>query len=91
VEGNPVLEHARMLVFPHIDVLEVKRPKKYGGDSSYESYRELAKAYRNEELHPLDLKMGVAEAVIGILEPVRAYFRKKPENLDMMRKLRVTR
>jgi tyrosyl-tRNA synthetase len=91
VEGNPVLEHARLVVFPQLGVLGVERSDKYGGDVSFESFEELAEAYRKEELHPLDLKMGVAEALVGILEPVREYFKKKPENLERMKKLRVTR
>ncbi|MCW3992856.1 MAG: tyrosine--tRNA ligase, partial [Candidatus Bathyarchaeota archaeon] len=63
----------------------------YGGDISLESFEELAKLYETEGLHPLDLKMGVAEAFIKILEPVREYFEKKPENLEKIRQLRITR
>ena len=91
VEGNPVLDHARLVVFPHLGILEIERPSKYGGDLTVEGFEELAKLYEAEELHPLDLKMGVAEAFIKILEPVRRYFERKPENLDRVSKLRVTR
>ncbi len=35
VEGNPVLDHARMLVFPHLGKLEIERPAKFGGDISF--------------------------------------------------------
>ena len=91
VEGNPVLDHARMVVFPQLGTLEIERASKYGGDISLESFEELAKLYEAGDLHPLDLKMGVAEAFIKILEPVREYFEKKPENLERIRELRVTR
>ena len=91
VEGNPVIEHARLIVFPHLGLLEVERLSKYGGDLSLESYEELETLYRAGKLHPLDLKTGVAEAVIKILEPVNRYFEKKPENLEKLRKLNLTR
>lgn len=91
VEENPVLEHARLLVFPHLGVLEIERASKYGGPITVESYEELEKLYTSGGLHPLDLKMAVAEAVIEILEPVRRYFKGRPENLERLKELRVTR
>lgn len=91
VEGNPVLDHARMIVFPNLGALTIERQSKYGGDLSVESFEELAKTYEAGDLHPLDLKKGVAEAFIQALEPVREYFEKKPENLERMRQLTVTR
>jgi tyrosyl-tRNA synthetase len=91
IEGNLVLDHARLVVFPRLGSLEIERPSKYGGDLSVESFEELAKLYEAGDLHPLDLKKGVAEALVKILEPVREYFEKKPENLERIRRLRVTR
>lgn len=91
VEGNPVLEHTRMIVFPQLGKLEVTRPAKFGGDIAFESYEELAKTYAEGKLHPMDLKTATAEAMINLLEPVREYFERKPENLEKMKKLRVTR
>ena len=91
VEGNPVLDHARMLVFPHLEKLEIERPKKYGGDLTIHSFRELAQRYTSGDLHPLDMKKGIAQAVIELTEPVRKYFEENPENLERMRELRVTR
>ncbi len=91
VEGNPVLDHARMVVFPNLGTLEIERSSKYGGDITVENFEELAKMYEARDLHPLDLKRGVAEALIQILEPVRGYFERNPENLERIRKLSVTR
>jgi len=91
VEDNPVMDHARLVVFPHLGVLEVERSAKYGGDVSFESFEELEEAYSNEELHPLDLKMAVAEAFIKLLEPVRDYFKRHPDNLERLQKLQITR
>jgi len=91
VNGNPVLDHARMVVFPQLGKLEVQRPKKYGGDVTYQSFEELAEAYSGGGLHPLDLKKGVAESMIKLLEPVAEYFERKPENYERMKQLTVTR
>ena len=91
VEGNPVMDHARLLVFPHLNELHIERPSKFGGDISFYSYEELAETYAKGELHPLDLKKGVGKAVIELLAPVEEYFKKKPENLEKMRALEITR
>jgi len=91
VEGNPVLEMARLLVFPRLGVLSVDRPAKYGGPVSFESFEALEKAFVAKELHPMDLKKGVTDSLARILEPVRAYFEKNPTNLDKVKALSVTR
>jgi tyrosyl-tRNA synthetase len=91
VIGNPVLNHARMLAFPHHGKLKIERPAKYGGNVTFHKYEELADSFRKGDLHPLDLKKSLAESVIELLEPVHEYFQKKPENLEKMKKLRVTR
>jgi len=91
VIGNPVMDHARMLMFPHHGQLDIERPAKYGGDITYHSFEELAQAYGKGDLHPLDLKNGVSVAVTKLLQPVAEYFEKKPENLEAMRRLQVTR
>jgi tyrosyl-tRNA synthetase len=91
VIGNPVLDHARMLVFSHFGKLEIERPRKYGGDITFHSFEELAASFRKGNLHPLDLKNGVSESVVKLLEPVAKYFEKNPKNLKKMRQLTVTR
>jgi len=91
VMGNPVLDHARMLVFPQLGRLDIERPSKYGGDITFYSFEELAESFSAGELHPLDLKNGVSNAVTKLLEPVAEYFEKKPENLEKMRRLTITR
>jgi tyrosyl-tRNA synthetase len=91
VEDNPVLAHARMVVFPNLGELSIERRKKFGGDVVFHSFEELAHAYAKGELHPLDLKNGVSAAMIRLLEPVAEYFENKPENLEKMRKLTITR
>jgi len=90
-EGNPVMEIAKLTVFPEKGNLKIARPAKYGGTEIFASYEGLEKAYVEGKLHPLDLKEGVAEALIEILNPVREYFRKHPRNLEKMKQIEISR
>jgi tyrosyl-tRNA synthetase len=90
-EENPVLEYARFIIFPHRGALEVPRAAKYGGPITYTSYKSLRQAYLKGEMHPLDLKNGVADALIEILKPVREHFKKHPEPLERMKQIEITR
>jgi tyrosyl-tRNA synthetase len=91
VEGNPVMEIAKLTVFPEKDHMTVTRPAKYGGSEIFGSYEDLEKTYVKGALHPLDLKKGVADSLIEILAPAREYFRKHPENLEKMKRLEISR
>ncbi len=82
--GNPVLGIAQLILFPRRGALTVTRDARYGGDVTFRSYSELAEAYGKGELHPKDLKAGVASALNAELAPVRTYFERHPENLSAM-------
>ncbi len=90
-EGNPVMEIAKLTIFPGKRALTVVRPPKYGGPETFNSYEDLEKAYVDGKLHPLDLKKGVADALTKILSPVREYFHKHPKNLEKMKQIEVSR
>ncbi len=87
VDGNPILEMAKYIVFPSLGELRIERPEKWGGDLHYTDYRDLEKDFQDDELHPADLKMGVASALVKMLEPVRKYFEENPENHENMKKM----
>ncbi len=91
VKGNPLLELSRYVVFAERESLEIPRPAKYGGPENFGSYEETEKAYVKGEIHPLDLKNGVTEALIEILKPVREHFRRYPQLLEKMMEIEVTR
>ncbi|HUK51265.1 MAG TPA: tyrosine--tRNA ligase [Terriglobales bacterium] len=90
-EENPVYEIARHIIFPWLDKLDVDRPAKFGGPVSYVNSDELATEYHAGRIHPLDLKNGVAEGLIKILEPVRQEFKDHPELLRKMEAMEITR
>lgn len=91
VENNPVLEVMRLIVFPKLGAVNIDRPAKYGGPLSFQSYDDLAKAYGSKGLHPQDLKKGAADSLATMLAPVRGHFQKRPETLDRLKGLTVTR
>lgn len=87
VEGNPVLEMCKFVIFPELDdeVFLIKRPEKWGGNLEFSSYEALEQAFR-KDLHPLDLKKATAAYINQILEPIHDYFKKHPENYQKMKK-----
>ncbi|MGM5480594.1 MAG: tyrosine--tRNA ligase [Nanobdellota archaeon] len=76
VENNFFLDFSRLVLFPYLDdnnkKFVINRPEKFGGKLTFSTHDELKSAFANKELHPLDLKMGVADYINKILEPVRS-------------------
>lgn len=94
VEDNPVLEYAKYIIFELQDKLEIKRPEKFGGNITYNSYEELEQAFSSQELKSIDLKLGVANAINQFLEPTRKHFsenKEAKELLDKVKSYQVTR
>jgi len=91
VKNNPILELARLIIFPEVDCLEIPRPTKYGGPEIFEGFETLANVYREGKIHPLDLKNGVTESLTEILKPVRDQFNSHPEMLEKMLNIEITR
>jgi tyrosyl-tRNA synthetase len=76
VNGNPVLEYCKFVIFPLRKSLYIERPAKYGGAVEYDSYAEVEKDFVAGALHPLDLKNAVAAALDELLAPIRTWFEK---------------
>ena len=87
VEGNPILEYYKLLVFTEQDQLIVERDRKFGGEVGISSYEQMEKMFGLGEIHPKDLKANISRILSKRLEPVREYFRKHPKPLEEMRKL----
>lgn len=99
VDGNPVLDLLRLVVWPRLGQLhrdgpprfEIHRPEKFGGNKLYVGYDALVQEYKSGALHPMDLKNGLADALFALLEPVRAHFKAHPDNLAFVQGLKRTR
>jgi len=89
IEGNPVIDICKYIVFREHESMTIERPGKYGGNLNL-TYDELLKVY-SKELHPADLKNAVSRYLIEILKPVREYFKKNPENLEIIKEFTITK
>lgn len=83
IEENPVMEYCEYIIFERFDEFEVNRPEKYGGNVTYHSYKELAAAYENGSLSPVDLKNTVVKYLDILLQPVREHFEKDPKAKEL--------
>jgi tyrosyl-tRNA synthetase len=75
VQDNPVLQIARLIVFPRVKKLVVKRPAKFGGDAAFEDYVALERAYTEGKIHPMDLKETMAVELEKIIAPIRKNYK----------------
>jgi tyrosyl-tRNA synthetase len=71
---NPILEYCKYIIFELVDIIQVERPEKYGGNVNYNSYEELEKDYSEGKLNPPDLKLAVVKYLNQFLAPVITHF-----------------
>lgn len=92
INYNPVLDWAEHIIFREEPAeFTIHRPAKFGGDVTYTTFEELKRDFAEGKLHPLDLKNAVAEYLIELLKPIREYFEKHPEPLELMKRVQITR
>jgi tyrosyl-tRNA synthetase len=94
IENNPMLDYAKHIIFRMKNEMLVERPQKFGGNLVFSGYHELENAFRNGELHPLDLKNSVASYINEFIKPIREHFEKnaKAKKLyEFVKKQEVTR
>jgi tyrosyl-tRNA synthetase len=84
VEGNPLLDYAKHIVFRGFESITAERKPKFGGDIDFTSYDELEEAYVAGDLHPLDLKNTMVTYLDKMVDPVRTHFEKKKSARDML-------
>ncbi len=90
VEGNPILEICKFVIFPELKdkVFVIERPEKFGGTLTFSSYDSLEQAFL-QGLHPLDLKQATATYINKILAPIHEYFEQNAEAHELMNNIRV--
>jgi tyrosyl-tRNA synthetase len=76
ISDNPVLQITKLIIFPKLSKVDVKRPEKFGGNVSYDSYEKLEKDFAEKKLHPMDLKNTVIECLEQIIKPIRDGWKK---------------
>lgn len=78
IEGNPILEYCKYIIYRKCESLEISRSARYGGDLEIPTYEELTQLYATGAIHPLDLKKAVARSLDTIIAPIREHFEKHP-------------
>ena len=65
------------MIYQVINKLVIERPEKFGGNLTYTNYEQLEKDYKAKNLHPADLKSGIAREINNLLVPVQKHLRTK--------------
>lgn len=79
IEENGILAFAKFVIFSvletrHQTEFVIERAEENGGKISFKNYASLEQMFAKKELHPLDLKNGVANFINELLEPIRKKF-----------------
>ncbi len=82
-DNNPILEYARYFIFEKMSTFKIERPSKFGGDIEFPNYNDLEDAYLKKEVHPADLKNGVARCINELVDPVRKEFESNAKLRDL--------
>lgn len=81
VENNGVLAFCKYVLMvlkqDKKELFTIERPKKWGGNLSYNLYEGLEEDFKNKKLHPQDLKQSVAEEINKLLNPIRKKVNKE--------------
>ena len=88
LKANPLLNWCENLIFPAGKNIQISRPEKFGGDKTYTNFNEIYTDYLEGNLHPLDLKNGVASTLAEWFEPIRTWVEQNPEGLELVKKAR---
>jgi tyrosyl-tRNA synthetase len=75
VEGNPVLELVRYIIFHEFSEFVIERPAKWGGSITFYSYADVEKSFIEKKIHPIDLKNATSIYINKIIEPIRNHFK----------------
>lgn len=84
VEENPILEYCKYIIFEARESVTISRPEKFGGDATFNSYKELEDAFAAGKIHPMDLKAMTAKYINELLQPIRDHFERNDDAKRLM-------
>ena len=79
---SPVHELVEQIILPQIGCLNITPDPKYGEPSTWDDLAALRKVLAAGDVHPLDYKLAVADALSGLLAPLAEHFAAAPELLN---------
>lgn len=78
INDNCLLEMLENLIFPILTIkglnFVIERKEEYGGNITYTKIDDIKDDFKNEKLHPMDLKQGMINNLDLILDPIRKTF-----------------
>jgi tyrosyl-tRNA synthetase len=83
-ENSPVYELIEHIIFPESGTLTITPKPEYGNPSTWDGLEELKTAVAEGEIHPLDLKFGVADALAETLKSLTAHFEEHSQLLEQV-------
>jgi tyrosyl-tRNA synthetase len=88
ITENPILEYAKLIVFPKVGKFLIERAEKFGGNKEYYTYSELETDFIEKKIHPLDLKKSLSNHLNQILEPTREHFKTNDYARELLKKIK---
>ncbi|XP_062889993.1 tyrosine--tRNA ligase, cytoplasmic [Mobula hypostoma] len=85
VENNGVLSFVRHVLFPLYGEFVILRDEKWGGNKTYVEYDQLENDFRDQTVHPGDLKNSVEVMLDKLLDPIRKKF-QTPEMQQLIQR-----
>ena len=86
-DSSAIFEIVEHVIMPRTGKIVVTPDPKYGSPSSFYNSGDFASSVSEGNVHPLDAKIAVADALSEILSPVSKHFQDNPELLDRMESL----
>jgi len=74
LEKNGILDFIKYVILPTFGEFKIERDEKFGGNLLYNNFNQLELDFKEEKLHPGDLKNGFAQVLNSLLEPIRKRF-----------------
>ncbi len=78
-ENNGLLAIAKFIIFKLEKEFTINRPEKWGGKISFKNPEELEKAFKEKKLASADLKQGISDEIIKIVNPIRKVLENNKE------------
>lgn len=84
IENNPPLDYCRHIIFESFPTFVISRKEEHGGDLTYFKFDKLREDFKNDKVHPDDLKKSVAKYINDLIRPVRDHFTNNPEAKELL-------
>lgn len=91
ITNNPILEYIKYIILPLNKSITIKKPEKFGGETftfnQYE-YSKLEELFKQNVIHPADIKPVVRNYINKLLEPMREHFKTNKQAKQILRSIK---